>query len=346
MAHALIACRTAPDAAGHGQPVRTFNQIHALLVDGWATTVWMVGDPTHVAATSRMRALGVEVASERPAEPFDLVVLQHWRLGADWLAELSDGCVVIDAPQLELVRRTRARFGAGPGGALDVVDADAVRGELNVCAGADAVLAANARDCSLIDLFCHREGLAVCVPPSAPEVSEIRRLEERAQLVCVAAADTVAARADTAAAVSAVQYLASGTLRVVGEGVAAGIPDADGGGVRLVGPVPNLVDEISRARALLAPRASAATINDAIVVALACGTPIVTTPAGADGLQSTDGVTSASDNAGLAMSVRRLLEDDEHWRRQSTAARAAAAQFAPQRARAAFGQAVSSCRAR
>ena len=107
-------------------------------------------------------------------------------------------------------------------------------------------------------------------------------------------------------------------------------------GVVRRGFVESLATEYADARVVLAPVAGATGLSIKVAEALCHGRPVVATTAGAAGFPSPAeaGITVADDAGAFAAGVRRLLDDEDHWRRAVAAARRAAVAFSPE---AAFG---------
>ena len=58
-----------------------------------------------------------------------------------------------------------------------------------------------------------------------------------------------------------------------------------------------------------------------VLEAIACGLPVVTTPAGTEGIDADEGVLVESEDEKLAFAAARLLVDDSERRARGTAAR-------------------------
>ncbi len=104
-------------------------------------------------------------------------------------------------------------------------------------------------------------------------------------------------------------------------------------GVRALGYVPSLADEYAAARVVVTPVPAGTGLLIKLVDGLCHGRPVVSTPAGAAGVDAgeADGVFVAGDAADFAEAVRVLLADDDRWRRSVAAAAAYAGRcFAPE----------------
>ena len=93
--------------------------------------------------------------------------------------------------------------------------------------------------------------------------------------------------------------------------------------VRIMGPAKDAQETISRHRILIAPLRFGAGIKGKITDAWRSGTPVVTTPIGAEGMgwnwelgnDATWGGLIANDAQGIANCVDRLMSDDDLWYR-------------------------------
>jgi glycosyltransferase involved in cell wall biosynthesis len=117
-------------------------------------------------------------------------------------------------------------------------------------------------------------------------------------------------------------------------------------GVVLRGPVADVAPEYGAARAVVNPVRGGTGLKVKLVEALCHGRPVVTTPAGAVGLETGDaaGVLVADDAAGFAAALARVLGTGDAWRPLADAATAhAARRFSPD---AAFGPLLAALTAR
>jgi len=93
-------------------------------------------------------------------------------------------------------------------------------------------------------------------------------------------------------------------------------------GIKLVADPENLAEEVARAAVVVAPLLAGSGTPNKVLEAMAAGIPVVTTPAGAAGLDGTAGndIAVAADNWQFAQSVARLLIDRDAAARQAAAA--------------------------
>lgn len=98
-----------------------------------------------------------------------------------------------------------------------------------------------------------------------------------------------------------------------------------------LGGVPRSSVHVARARVSVAPLRYGAGLKGKVLEAMACGTPVVTTPIGDEGYGAgrAGAAIVTDDPREFAAAVRRLAEDETLWRRMSRCGREHAAQFAP-----------------
>ena len=125
-------------------------------------------------------------------------------------------------------------------------------------------------------------------------------------------------------------------VEVVWPAVRAEVPDAElviagrgtdalglaGPGVRVAGTVPSSVGFLRSLSVLLYPIERGSGMKVKALEALACGVPVVTTPAGAEGIEASDGVVVCDRPADLARAAAALLRDEGERAERGRAARA------------------------
>jgi glycosyltransferase involved in cell wall biosynthesis len=94
-----------------------------------------------------------------------------------------------------------------------------------------------------------------------------------------------------------------------------------GPGVELIGEVPSGADFIRSLAILLFPLPRGSGMKVKTLEAIAAGVPVVTTPAGAEGIDAGEGIIVAEDDETLAGAAARLLTDAAERRRRGAAAR-------------------------
>jgi sugar transferase (PEP-CTERM/EpsH1 system associated) len=114
------------------------------------------------------------------------------------------------------------------------------------------------------------------------------------------------------------------TLRLVGARPARAVRGlATRPGVALAADVPSMAAELARAAITIIPMRSGSGLQNKVLEAMACGTPVVTTPQAAAPLGLVDGehVAVAADANGLAAAAAELLRTPGRARAQAVAAR-------------------------
>jgi glycosyltransferase involved in cell wall biosynthesis len=91
--------------------------------------------------------------------------------------------------------------------------------------------------------------------------------------------------------------------------------------VDVVGEVPSSSAFFSQLSVLLFPLERGSGMKVKVLEALACGVPVVTTPAGAEGIAPTEGVVVCTSDEELADAAARILADEAERRERGLAAR-------------------------
>jgi GT2 family glycosyltransferase len=327
---ALVSQPRVPEPDRDRGSQRVDQLIDLLLDDGWTVTFIAEEEAIGWPAT-RLRQKGVATfagyghASEVISNgSFDLALLAFWEPASrllPLLRQLSPATrVMVDTIDLHFLRVARRHFGAE--GRLDEAFGAELVGELNVYRAADAVLAVSEKETSLL-----RDLLATDRVHHLPLVEERHRspvpLEERHGLLFIGnfrhlpngeavefLCRDVLPRLDAG-------QLAEHPLTVIGNRLddtvrahGAGLP-----GVKMVGWVPTIEPYLERARVCVVPLLHGAGVKGKVIQALMTGTPVVTTPIGAEGLDLVAGEHAliAEDPADVAAAIDRLLWDDETW---------------------------------
>jgi sugar transferase (PEP-CTERM/EpsH1 system associated) len=116
----------------------------------------------------------------------------------------------------------------------------------------------------------------------------------------------------------------SATLHLVGDRPAARVRRLGAlPGVRVSGPVESIHAHLARARVAVAPMRTGSGMQNKVLEAMACGTPLVATPLAAAALEARDGehLVLAEGAEGLAAGVVRLLGDEGLCRHLAAGAR-------------------------
>jgi glycosyltransferase involved in cell wall biosynthesis len=91
--------------------------------------------------------------------------------------------------------------------------------------------------------------------------------------------------------------------------------------VDVAGEVASSSEFLSRLSLLLFPLERGSGMKVKVLEALACGLPVVTTPAGAEGIAPTDGIIVCASDEELAEAAVRILTDDGERAERGRAAR-------------------------
>jgi glycosyltransferase involved in cell wall biosynthesis len=118
------------------------------------------------------------------------------------------------------------------------------------------------------------------------------------------------------------QRVPEARLVVAGRGVES-LALAGANRVDLAGEVPSSSAFLSQLSLLLFPLERGSGMKVKVLEALASGVPVVTTPAGAEGIAPTDGVVVCTSDGQLADAAAQLLEDAEERRHRGAEARRA-----------------------
>jgi glycosyltransferase involved in cell wall biosynthesis len=111
------------------------------------------------------------------------------------------------------------------------------------------------------------------------------------------------------------------TLRIAGRGTDALLAGEAQDGVEVLGEVPSSAAFLSGLSLLVYPLDRGSGMKVKVLEALACGLPIVTTPAGAEGIEAGDGIIVEQSDSALARASARLLVDADERRERGAAAR-------------------------
>jgi glycosyltransferase involved in cell wall biosynthesis len=111
-------------------------------------------------------------------------------------------------------------------------------------------------------------------------------------------------------------------LLIAGRGMQALVTDP-GEGVEVVGEVPSSAAFLQRLSLLLYPLERGSGVKVKVLEAIASGIPVVTTAAGAEGIEAEGGVLVEEDDARLAEAAASILTDDAERRRRGDLARSA-----------------------
>src|SRR5829696_200474 len=306
--------------------------IRWLLDDGWAVTFVASDQNSDARHAHRLRQLGVstfegydEIEEIVKAGDFDFALLAFWKQASRVIPVLREHSphtkILIDTVDLHFLRDARRTLGAGM---LDEEYGRSVVGELNTYRAADAVMAVSEKESSLLADFLGPERNYV-LPLAEPAMRSEIPFEDRHGILFVG---NFLHLPNT----EAVEYLVRDILprldpdlleehplSVIGSRIpektralGRGLPS-----VRILGWVPELEPYLQRARASVVPLLHGAGVKRKIVQSLINGTPVLTTPIGAEGLdiRHDDHALIADDPSELAAGLTRLLTNRDDWQR-------------------------------
>ena len=101
----------------------------------------------------------------------------------------------------------------------------------------------------------------------------------------------------------------------------ASLPNPAAPGLEYVGEVPSAAEFLRSLSVLLFPLTRGSGMKVKVLEALASGVPVVTTPAGAEGVDAGDGIVVAESDEQLARAAASILLDDAERRERGAAAR-------------------------
>jgi glycosyltransferase involved in cell wall biosynthesis len=311
--------------------------IRWLLEDGWSVTFVASEQDCDLRHAHRLRQQGVaafagydDVEDLVAAGDFELALLAFWQPASQLLPVLREASartrVIVDSVDLHFLRDARRLLGAGA--LLDERFGSRFVGELNTYRAADAVLTVSAKEADLLADFLGPDriyDLPLAEPTTRSRVpfeqrngiffvGNFRHLPngEAVEYLC----RDILPRLDP-------QLLAAHPLSVVGSRLDDKVR-AHGRGLRavkMIGWVPSVRPYLERARVCVVPLLHGAGVKRKIVQSLLTGTPVVTTPIGAEGLNLRHGEHAVvADTPGdLAAGLAHLLTDAEEWQRLADA---------------------------
>jgi glycosyltransferase involved in cell wall biosynthesis len=343
------------------------NTLQFLLRAGWQVT-FLAREEKGVAEerhAQRLRQMGVATHTGFGAATsvvrsggFDLALIAFWEPATELLPlirKLSpETRIVVNSMDVHFLRIARqsfgqgARLGSGFGG-------DATK-ELNVYSAADAVIAVSDKEHGLLTDFLG-DGRVFTVPLAEHIERSARPLNQRRGFYFVGNFRHPPNR-------EAVEYLCGEVLplldpklleqhpvSVIGSWLDRAKVDIDPAtpGLRLVGWVPSVQPYIEQARLGVVPLLHGAGVKRKVIQSLMAGTPVVTTPVGAEGLDLVQGEHAliAADAGDFAAGITRLLTDDELWHRLADAGAAhAEAQHGIELVERCFGEMIETVMSR
>ncbi len=329
--------------------------IRWLLEDGWSVTFVASEQDCDDRHAHRLRQQGVAtfagyegVEDLVAAGDIELALLAFWEPASQLLPVLREVSpetrVIVDSIDLHFLRDARRLLGAG--NSLDERFGSQLVGELNTYRAADAVLTVSAKEADLLADFLGPDrtyDLPLAEPTTRSPVpfeqrngiffvGNFRHLPngEAVEYLC----RDIVPRLDP-------ELLAAHPLSVVGSRLTEKVR-AHGRGlpaVKMIGWVPSIRPYLEQARVCVVPLLHGAGVKGKIVESLMAGTPVVTTPIGAEGLNLEHGKHAMiADSPGdLAACLAHLLTDEREWQRLADAGHElACATHDPERVRERF----------
>lgn len=315
------------------------NMVHFLLRAGWQVT-FLAREEAGVAEerhAHRLRQMGVAThagfgAAERlfRSNSFDLALIAFWELAAELGPKLRRWSpatrLVVSSMDIHFLRKARRAFGTDAG--LDATFGAEVVQELNTYHDADAVLAVSDGERDLLADFLGM-GRVFTLPLAEQVARSTHPLDERRGMCFVGNFRHLPNR-------EALEYLCAEVLPLLDPELLDRHPltvlgnwldrvhltiDPGAPGVNLVGWVPSVQPYLERSRLAVVPLLHGAGVKRKVIQAMMAGTPVVTTPVGAEGLDLVQGVHAliAADAADLGAGVMRLLTEDDLWHSLSEA---------------------------
>lgn len=263
-------------------------------------------------------------------ERFDLALLAFWEPASRLLPLLRGTSprsrVIVDTVDIHFLREARRSFASGV--ALDDSFGRRLVGELNTYREADAVLTVSAAERELLTRLMGGERIHE-LPLAKPVVRSLVPFDERSGMFFagnfrhVPNGEAVEFLCHEVLPLVDPELLAENPLTVVGSRLDEKVRAHARGvsSVRMVGWVPSVRPYLEQARICLAPLLHGAGVKGKIVEALLAGTPVITTPVGAEGIELRSGENAiiASSPPELAKSISRLLTDRAQWERLADA---------------------------
>jgi glycosyltransferase involved in cell wall biosynthesis len=311
--------------------------IRWLLADGWSVTFVASEENCDMRHAHRLRQIGVatfagygEIEEIVKAGDFDIALLAFWQQASKVLPVLREHSprtrVLIDSVDLHFLRDARRTLGAGA--PVDERYGQSVVGELNAYSEADAVLTVSEKESALLADFLGPER-KYDLPLAEPDVRSSLPFEDRKGILFVGnfrhlpngeaveyLCRDILPRLDP-------ELLAEHPLSVIGSRLDEKVR-AHGRGlpaVRMIGWVPQIEPYLQRARVCVVPVLHGAGVKRKVVMSLMSGTPVLTTPIGAEGLHinHNEHALIAEGSGELAAGLARLLTDREDWERIANA---------------------------
>jgi glycosyltransferase involved in cell wall biosynthesis len=337
--NALVVSYHAPEPDRDSGARRLFHFIEFLQQDGWSVRFLATDGAGDEVAVRRLQRMGVMVFDSyrdapelilRDSAP-DVALIAYWKNAVRLMPSIRSLSpatrVLVDSVDLHFVRESRRAFSTRSEPWLGMTEGQSrsIGQELNVYAAADGVLTVSSLEADLLTSLLWDDRRAFVVPDyEAVERSTLEFGARRGMLLVGSFqhppnAESVRYLLGDILPHLDPALLAEHPLSVVGNKLGDDLrvlarpwPD-----VKMVGWVPEVEPYLASARVNLVPLLHGAGTKRKLVMALAMGTPTVSTTIGIEGIDAVDGehVLVADEAAGFAAAIERLLTDAALWRR-------------------------------
>jgi glycosyltransferase involved in cell wall biosynthesis len=260
---------------------------------------------------------------------FDLSIFAFWYIAdryADVVRRVSPRTrIVVESVDLHWLRGARRILGGlnGDQGSLDAKYGGDLVAELNAYAKADGVFTVSGKEAALVNDIVGNPTLAMSVPDCDETPRSNVPFKDRSGVLFVGNfrhtpnVDAISFLCEEILPLLPSRIRSRHPLWVVGNGFEGPVADLvqDCPGARLVGWVPFVEPYLHQARLSVVPLRYGAGTKRKLMQSLLAGTPSVTTPIGAEGMEVAHGkhLLVGEDAPSLAEGIERLLTDEELW---------------------------------
>ena len=343
----LVAAFYPPEFDSDSGSKRIMDLIDLLLAQGWSVTFLASERLNHERYSRHLQQKGVAVflAGKLKCEEFfgamqfEIALLAYWGVAEILMPALRRASpetrIIVDSVDLHFLRIARGVFKEATDnktvGALDASHGSTMTRELNVYAGADAVLTVSNKEAVLLDDFISQPGLTHAVADMERAVASPVPLPGRRGIVFMGSfyhtpnlgalkflCEEVLPHLSPALAAQHPVYILGLGLTDELRKLADGLPQ-----VRMVGWVPSVQPYLERARISVVPLRFGAGTKRKLLQSIVTGTPAVSTTMGVEGFGLVDGehVLIADEGKAFAGALARLLTDDPLWEKVSARGR-------------------------
>jgi glycosyltransferase involved in cell wall biosynthesis len=315
----------------------------------WSVTFLATENDGDLRHAHRLRQLGIptyvgteEAEGLAAATKFDLALLAFWhpasRLVPILRAVSPETHIVIDSVDVHFLRAARRSLQSAV--QLDESFGAGLAFELNAYHAADAVLTVSSKEARLLGDFLGADRIH-----ELPLAHTMRRspvpFEDRRGIVFIGNfrhppnGEAVEYLCRDVLPRLSPDLLAEHPVHIVGSRLSQHIASPGRGfpNVKMVGWTPSVIPYLENARVCVVPLLHGAGVKGKVIEAMMAGTPVVTTPIGAEGIDVRDGehLLIGEGPGEVADSLTHLLTDRDQWQRIADSGYAkAAATHAPQ----------------